>query len=155
MRDNQAVVTSAYDLVRETVESIRNNEPATIAVMSAGDVVRQGDLYLVALDRAPKKAGEHAGRQLAPGDTQGSRHVASGDCEIYSPETSSATNTLARLIPATKGQILFLGPVIKARGPVTIEHPEHGWRSLPAGVYQVVYQRSFAAVDQEIRRQMD
>ena len=141
-----------YARVATAAESIRNAEPATIADMSAGDVVRQGDLYLVAIDAAPVPTGPYPGRQLAPGATQGSRHVVEGDCTLYTPQAASAQAILNRLIPATKGVRHFFGPAVLAAGPVTITHPEHGHRTLPAGTYLTTYQRTWADA---IRRQAD
>jgi hypothetical protein len=142
----------AYGQVIVTAEAIRNAEPATIAVMSAGDVVRQGDLYLVAIDEAPPPTGSYPGRQLAPGSTQGSRHVVEGECTLYTPQAASAQAILARLIPATEESRHFFGPVVLAPGPVTITHPEHGHRTLPAGTYLTTYQRAWADT---LRRQVD
>ena len=141
-----------YTRVATAAESIRNDEPATIATMSAGDVVRQGDLYLVAIDEMPASAGRYPGRQLTPGSTQGSRHVVEGECTLYTPQAASAQAILDRLIPAAAGSLHFFGPVVLAAGPVTITHPEHGHRTLPAGTYLTTYQRSWA---DEIRRQVD
>ncbi len=143
---------SAYDRIASVAETIRNGDPAAIAVMSAGDVVRQGDLYLIALDESPTKAKPYLGRQLAPGSTQGSRHVVDGECYLFEAESDSALAILNRLIPATEGFEVFLGPAIVAAEPVTITHPEHGHRTLPAGAYLTTYQRSWA---NEVRRQED
>jgi hypothetical protein len=74
----------AYYAVAKRAEAIRNDEPATIATMSPGDSVRQGDLYLTCLDEAlPRTTGPWpGGRQLAPGASRGSRHVAAGVREV-------------------------------------------------------------------------
>lgn len=152
MATKTKTAASAYKAVVQSAEKIVNSDPATIPFIDAGDTVRQGDVYLIALDAEPKRQGPYAGRQLAPGNTQGSRHVAEGDCELYTPDEASATAILNRLIPATKGHRQFFGPVILARGPVTITHPEHGDRTLAAGTYLVTQQRTFA---DEIRRAAD
>jgi hypothetical protein len=145
---------TAYEAVRAH-EAIRRDAHEFVD-LQPGDAYPQGDVNICRIDKAPKKAAAYAGRQLAPGDTQGSRHIAEGDVELYTPDADAAIKTLHRLFPKTKShEVQFLGPIVKARGEWTAAHPEHGWRSFPAGVYQVVYQRSFAAVDQEIRRQMD
>ena len=143
---------AAYDQVRETAESIRNDEATTIPVMSHGDVIVQGDVYIACLDRAPARKSDYAGRQLAPGSTQGSRHVLEGDAALFTPDPGDAKEVLNRLIPATRAFEPFLGPVIVAHAPVTITHPEHGDRTLPAGTYQVTYQAAWA---EELRRQED
>jgi hypothetical protein len=134
----------AFQSVRRSAEKIQSDAHETVAVVSSGDVVRQGDVYLIALDVAPKKAAAFVGRQLAPGETQGSRHFAEGDCELYRPDEAEATQILARLIPETNGERQFFGPVIRAHGAVEITHPEHGNRTLPGDgqVYLVTYQRT-------------
>ena len=123
---------SAYRRVQQVAESIRSAEPATIAEIDPGDVVRQGDLYLIRLDR-PIAGRPYGSRQLAPGTTQGSRHVVAGECEIRAVDDEIALLELHRLVPATRGHQQLIGPEIIADGPVTIEHPEHGHRTLPAG----------------------
>ena len=135
----------AYRKVARTAESIRNGDPETVGSVSPGDCVRQGDLYLVALDREPKRSGPYEGRQLATGTTRGSRHVAEGEgVTLYTPDEADAISILNRLVPATRGHQQFLGPVILVPGGVTITHPEHGDRTLEAGVYLVTQQRSWA-----------
>jgi hypothetical protein len=134
----------AFREVLTSAEKIKCDDSEVVQAVEPGDVIRQGDVYLVALDSKPKKAGAFAGRQLAPGDTQGSRHVAEGDCEIYQPEETDAIRILNRLIPETRGETQFLGPVIVAKGAVEITHPEHGNRTLPGEgqAYLVTYQRT-------------
>jgi hypothetical protein len=143
---------SAYESVRLAAETIRNDEHAAVPGMGTADVFRQGDLYVIAID-APLAGKPYGSRQLAPGTTQGSRHVIHGDYDVLAVDEDEATKVLNRLIPATKGQRQFIGPMIVARGEVTIGHPEHGDRTLPAGTYLVTYQRSYAR--DEIRRTMD
>lgn len=136
--------SEAFAQVQSSAEAIRNDAFAEIATASPGDVGRQGDVYLVLLDELPEKQGPYAGRQLAPGTTQGSRHVVEGDCELYTPKAESATRILHRLVPATKRFPQILGPTIVAKSPWIERHPEHGDRQWPAGPYQVTYQRAYA-----------
>lgn len=108
---------------------------------SLGDVVRQGDLYLICVDRIIGT--ETAERQLAPGTTQGSRHVISGDCVIVAKHGNSIGDVPEELI----------GPAFRCIGDCTVEHPEHGHKILPSGTsWAVVYQRAYA---DEIRRVQD
>ncbi len=145
------MASKVYDLVKHSAEQIRNNEIATIECPSPGDVIRQGDLYIVVLD--VKLAGKPFGsRQLAPGNTQGSRHILEGDCEILTVDAKEATAVLNRLIPATKKHQQFIGPLILAHGDVTFTHPEHGWRIFHPGIFLTTYQRAWA---NELRRQRD
>lgn len=142
---------SAFDDVRMRAESIRNDESAFVPIES-GSSIRQGDLYLTAID--VRLVGEpHGSRQLAPGTTRGSRHVVEGECRVLSVDADEAVAVLNRLVPASRGQRHFVGPLIDADGPVTITHPEHGDRTLPAGIYLVTYQRSYFA--EMVRRQFD
>ena len=70
----------------------------------------------------------------------------------------SAVAALRRVVPRADFN-QFVGPVIRARGPVTITHPEHGDRTLPGeACYLVTYQRSWAGKDHErwlMRRVVD
>ncbi len=144
---------TAYKKVVKEAEKIKNADPATIETMSLGDTMRQGDIYITRIDASKLKIKPIASRQLAPGETQGSRHIAVGDCTIGEADAAKVTAILNKLIPATNGQTLFIGPIIRATGPVTIEHPEHGHRTLPGeSDYAVVYQRTWA---NEIRQTID
>jgi len=108
---------------------------------SIGDVVRQGDLYLVCIERL--LGTETKQRQLAPGTTQGSRHVITGDCKIVEKYGKGIANVPKELI----------GPAFTCTSECTIEHPEHGHKILPADTaWAVVYQRAYA---DEIRRVQD
>lgn len=109
--------------------------------MSAGDMHRQGDVYITRLDALPAdavKAEKQA--QLAPGTTQGSRHVINAahmrHCEFF----------------ALRQPTPLQGPIIRAKKPVEIQHPEHGHVTVPPGVYGITYQRQLA---DELRRVAD
>lgn len=144
--------SKAYSEVLSFVEKIKNDEHATVSTMSPGDVIRQGDLYIIALE-SPIPGGKPSSHQLAPGTTQGSRHVVEGDCDVLSVDEKKALDSIQKLVPATKGKTLFIGPMIEARGPVRITHPEHGDRTIPGDAsYLVTYQRTWA---NEIRRTQD
>lgn len=145
--------SKAYSEVLSSVEKIQNDDHATIATMSPGDVLRQGDLYIIALDVPIPGGKPHRSRQLAPGNTQGSRHVAEGNCQIQTVDEDQAVSAINRLVPSTKRQRLFIGPMIIAVDHVRIAHPEHGDRTLPGdAAYIVTYQRTWA---NEIRRTQD
>jgi hypothetical protein len=144
---------TAYAEVLHAAEQIRSDAHETIATMSPGDVVRQGDLYITCLDGEPQ-GGQPAGtRQLAQGLTRGAKHVVEGDCDVLHVPDVEAVSLLRRVVPgADKRQ--FVGPVIRARGPVTITHPEHGDRTLPGDAcYLVTYQRTWT--EERVRRQFD
>jgi len=123
---------AAFNEVLRQAESIRNDDHHTVKTMSPGDAWAQGDLGLVALESLPAncKRDPNPSAQLAPGDTQGSRHCVD----------DLSTVTLYRLGNPTP----LDGPIIDAPAGVRVNHPEHGDVTLPPGVYAVVYQRAFA-----------
>lgn len=139
--------------VKKSAEKMHAAKPERIGSPSVGDVVRQGDLYLVCIEELPPD-GKRAPRQLAPGNTQGSRHVAEGECVVYSPKSPAAVATL--IGSACRGAEVpepLIGPLVECLGETTIAHPEHGAKILPAGTtWAVVYQRAFA---DEVRRVQD
>jgi hypothetical protein len=139
--------------VKKSAEKMNASAPAKVGTASIGDVVRQGDLYLVCIEELPAD-GRRAPRQLAPGNTQGSRHCAEGECSVYMPKSPAA---VAKLIgTACHGAEVpeqLVGPLVECIGETTITHPEHGHRMLPAGsVWVVVFQRAYA---DEVRRVQD
>lgn len=141
----------AFVQVQKEAEKIKNDETAEVGTMSVGDVVRQGDLYLIAIPRLPKTRKSHAGHQLAPGETQGSRHVAlTGD--VHDCPVQEVAALIREALPEVTVDPALIGPVIDAKGPCEIDHPEHGNRILPEGAYAVVYQRRFA---EEVQRVQD
>ncbi|HLB41844.1 MAG TPA: hypothetical protein VJN02_03135 [Gammaproteobacteria bacterium] len=79
--------------------------------------------------------------QLVNGTSLGSRHsISDADRSIVEVYAPTNTNPLE-------------GPVLVAKSRFTIVHPEHAWVELPAGTYQIRYQRDFA--QEELARIMD
>lgn len=145
----------AIAAVQTAAEQIRNDETAAVGTVSVGDVVRQGDLYVVAIGGLPATLRPIAERQLAPGISQGSRHILKGECEIFEPDKQHAMALIVRALAPKKVELheVLIGPVFRTIGEVEIDHPEHGNRVLPAGeCFAVVYQRALA---DEVRRQVD
>lgn len=130
--------TESLERIQASAEAIRNADTHRFPdAASVGDTFRQGDLYITRLDAVP--AGAVAMKyeaQLAPGNTQGSRHILDRTVKMY------------RLKNAT----VLDGPVIEVGDTCTVTHPEHGHVVLPAGIYGVTYQRQFA---DELRRVAD
>lgn len=106
----------------------------------SGDHHWQGDIAIQYINQKPPTTGkwEH-GFQLAPGTTQGSRHVLA--------ENAPGTVDVLKI----DGSPLD-GPIIVARDEFTVTHPEHRNATFPAGVYRVQYQRQYA---EELRRVVD
>ena len=111
-------------------------EVRRVARHAVGAVARQGDVYLHAV------AADHPGgartqeRQLVPGATQGSRHVAVGAVEVR------LGTTLPPWVQAPPGVLAaaLLGPLLRVRRRAVVTHPEHAHVSLPVGTWQVTYQ---------------
>jgi hypothetical protein len=146
---------TAYAQVARAAEEIRSDAHEAIATMSPGDVIRQGDLYITCLAGEPPGGVPAGTRQLAPGRTRGARHVVEGDCDVMRVPDAQAEAALRLVVPGADVR-QFPGPIIRARGPVTITHPEHGDRTLPGGeCYLVTYQRSWNAAERAWRRTLD
>lgn len=154
--------SQALEQVRAVAEEIRNDETATVGTVSRGDVVRQGDLYVVCItgytQQLVLKATKR--RQLAPGTSQGSRHVLKGTCRIFTVQSprSLALAAIADALAPRKVDLHeeLLGPLFETVGEVELDHPEHGNRLLPAGeTFAVIYQRAFAQEEARVRRQQD
>lgn len=145
----------AKDLAALKRSAAKKEKAATqvIGTASVGDVIRQGDLYLVCLDAMPASTAAKS-TQLAPGATQGSRHVAEGDCVVCKPANRAAVaRRIGEVVRGAEIPEELVGPLVHCRGESTITHPEHGHKVLPAdSVWAVVYQRAFA---EEVRRVQD
>lgn len=142
----------AFGRVASAAEQIRNDERRVVEVMSPGDNVRQGDIYITFLDREPRVIGPHESRQLAEGNTQGSRHTVEGDCEVLQVDGAEALEILHRLVPDSRNFEQFVGPMIRAPKGCEVPHPEHAHYSLPPGSHLVTIQRAHADV---VRRAAD
>jgi hypothetical protein len=132
--------TETMEQIGATAEAIKSDAEHTVPVMDVGDEVRQGDIYVTRIESVPAGAVKVAKpvKQLAPGATQGSRHC----------------------LRSIKGVMVYIlknpgpldGPIVESARPIAIDHPEHGNRIIPAGVYAVTFQRAFA---EELRRVQD
>lgn len=153
-------VQDAATLPREAPvnESMINDASVllTDAQLEVGDCSHQGDVIFVRIGCLPERAVRRSDaqtRQLAPGDTRGSRHVCErGDVYDCDPEQ------VARLIHQANGcevkqtycGVCFVAPAEPTADDVT--HPEHGNQGFPAGaVIAVVHQRSLDQDQREIR----
>jgi len=127
-------ILEAFTQIEKAAEKPRT-EIRKVSKIKPGQAVRQGDVYLVVVEGV--KAGAPVlNRQLAPGETQGSRHIAEAPAQIFQspghPLKGIASNAL-------------LGPLVESAKTWNLAHPEHAHVSLPPGQYQVVYQLDFAA----------
>ncbi len=134
-------------------ESIVNNAPRLFEDFEVGSVSHQGDLIIVRIAALPLDAKPRKDRQLADGDTQGSRHVLTRG-EVYDAPAA----TMVRAVKAATGCEVgeqYVGPVfVSPEEPSAkdLDHPEHGPQGFPAGaVCAVVFQRSLDAEQREQR----
>lgn len=113
---------------------INTPETRVVKAIETGEWVRQGDIMVVRIPTITKGWHTTTERQLAPGTTQGSRHVAVGKVTVFrSPDARPIER-------CPDGRIRLLGPQITAPGRLIIEHPEHAHMDLPPGDYQVSFQ---------------
>lgn len=103
-----------------------------------GQAARQGDIYLHRVADDHPRGKRTPGHQLALGNTQGSRHVAEGDCEVLEGTERPSWCELGT----------FLGPlVVVGEDGATVTHPEHAHVALGPGCYQVTHQMDAATRD--------
>lgn len=135
-------------------ESIVNNAPRTFteADFPPGTASRQGDIYLIRINALPKSAKSRAARQVAEGNTQGSRHIVTvGD--VYNCNPEEVLGQISSAAPKVRGtlQARYIGPVFTTVADMaSLEHPEHGhqhWQG--AMVIACVVQRNLDAEDRE------
>lgn len=141
-------ITTQISRIRKSAEKMHAAETEVIGTASVGDVVRQGDLYLVCLEKLPGGV-PMKDRQLAPGTTQGSRHVLQGDCSLVVPNNKQGVaDAIGHDVHSE-----LIGPAFHCDAECELTHPEHGNKVLPQGTnWAVVYQRAYA---EEIRRVQD
>lgn len=117
----------------ESIQEIANeksvSETRFIKKMEIGQVVRQGDIYIHCVGHKHVHGDKTNNRQLAPGSTQGSRHIVEESVEVYNGTNAPQWTTRA-----------LLGPYIKSRNRFLVSHPEHAHVSLPPNGYQITYQ---------------
>lgn len=133
--------------VHEAMEAVKSStrakpDPVTYGSMAVGDLHWQGDLGLLKIESIPegRESVSIPDGQLAEGQTRGSRHVIRHDHMGHVEFFKSDDNPLN-------------GPVVHAKAPVEVTHPDHGHVTVPAGVYQIRYQREQTAED--FRRLVD
>lgn len=111
-----------------------------IKEIAVGCVVRQGDIYIHAVEATHAHGDKLKDRQLALGNTQGSRHIAEAPATIYAGTT----------IPEWCDRRTFLGPLVKSKKRFVVTHPEHAHVSLPAGEYQITHQMDARTMDRVV-----
>ncbi len=132
--------SSIVDKVQSQAKKVAKHETQRFPEAAApGDAVRQGDVYITLLAEVPAGYRRQTkwDKQLAPGATQGSRHVIDSKRGVVCYTNPRPTE--------------FDGPVLHLKQEREITHPEHGNWVLPPGVYGISYQRTQDALDQQRR----
>lgn len=134
--------------VKKTRNAIRGIEETDADVevriarrVEVGTIIQQGDVYVTRMPDDHPRGKRLRTQQVAVGTNIGARHVAEGESvEVFAgkklPEGAS--------VPEWATENDMLGPVVVARGPWTLTHPEHAHHALPAGVYQVTFQLDYS-----------
>ncbi len=145
-------IVTQIETLRTHAERIANDAARTFDDFPVGTVAHQGDVMFVAIKGLPEGAKPRANRQIADGDTQGSRHVAESGTLYDCP----AANVVVAVKAATGCTIMdyMAGPVIV--GPAEITHPEHGDHVYAESVtLACVFQRAWSQHQQAEARARD
>lgn len=141
-KGEKMVQTIEIDEIQQHLEKIQPGMPVAITSAAApGDAVRQGDLYLVVVDKVPLDYEEKKGKfvQLVPGQTQGSKHCLDGLCGVRI------------FLPPKWDEESLEGPCLILSEERTVLHPTHGSVTIAAGlVIQCIYQREY---DKELAKE--
>ncbi len=122
----------AQEIVERTAKENVVAKIRRIETMDIGKIVRQGDIYIHRVDDKHKRGEEAGSRQLAIGESMGSRHIAEAPSMIFQGAAAPEWYT-NRFTP-------LLGPCIVSKERFVITHPEHAHVDLPAGTYQITHQ---------------
>lgn len=126
-------VAAVVGLIQQAAEAA-SQEIRFVAQHVVGKVAaRQGDIYLHMVAASHPHGGRVESRQLAQGETQGSRHmIEEANVRVYEGTT----------LPPTCRPGTFLGPCFDILGVDhrTNTHPQHAHNHLPPGRYQVTHQ---------------
>jgi len=131
----------AFECVSAQAEKIKTDADQRFPeAASFGDAWRQGDIIVTLVKKIPTegyKLNKQPSAQLAPGETQGSRHILDSleGVEVHERITTSA----------------LIGPTLVCHTKRTITHPEHGNITLPVGIYNITYQRNLDVEGREQR----
>lgn len=150
--------TLAIDRIEQHVANSKASKDPTVMpgrperftdAAQAGDVIAQGDLYLMIIDAVPQgyrrvTKPKAIDKQLVPGNTVGARHCLDSlvGVEIHRPENWDGND--------------LRGPCLVLTKERTILHPTHGDVTIPAGFTVLCgYQPEFDAEQRKERRARD
>jgi hypothetical protein len=121
------------DVIRTIEDAMRRSsgKERWIDAIAVGQAVRQGDIYVHRVADGHRRGTSRDSRQLAPGERDSARHVAESPARVFE----------GIRLPDWCRPGTALGPLVRCPDRAIISHPEHAQMSLPAGTYQVTYQR--------------
>lgn len=135
---NNMTTEQAISIVNDQAQSLLLPETRFVESLNLEQYVRQGDIYLIKINELPDGCKPIANRQLAPGTTQGSRHIAGDQSTVYSHPRQGEIEVVRKDIDgATVVGARCIGPVIVQESFDSVEHPQHAHMSMPPGIYQV------------------
>jgi hypothetical protein len=120
----------AFSEIAAKADEAAINSARVVHKMGVGQTVRQGDIYLHRVKDGHAHGRKLKSRQLALGNTMGSRHMAGAPATVYDGTT----------LPEWCDRRTFMGPLIMSVERFTVTHPEHAHVELPPGCYQVTHQ---------------
>ncbi len=120
-----------YNKLEEKAKEIKVEGLRKTLNMKIGQVDRQGDIYIHRVEDNHPHGDELKTKQLAIGESQGSRHIAGAKFKVYQGTSH----------PKWVDNKHFLGPcIVLDEGFEMITHPEHANFALSAGTYQITHQ---------------
>jgi len=127
----------ALEIVRTSKLNPKPDPISLNSVNSIGEWVRQGDIYITAVERPMKncKPIDNFDGQLAVGNSRGSRHCISRN-QLSSVKAYHHPDFGSRTSPEA-------GMFLEIAKDVEVTHPEHGTVNLGPGCYEVTYQVDF------------
>ena len=123
-------VVEAHAEIERLAKTNAVQEVRRIESIEIGKVIRQGDIYIHRVDAKHVHGKKLKNRQLALGNTMGSRHIAEAPARVCEGTT----------LPEWCDRRTFLGPLVESDKRFKITHPEHAHVDLPSGCYQVTHQ---------------
>lgn len=168
--------TDAMKVMKEIEDNAKtsSNEPRMARVLNAGDIVRQGDIYCVALPHVPNGKWTDKGWKAVE-DAMTDPHTksdamwkawkqaaTSGLEPRADHQLALGTSTGSRHVLEPNGErklwnfkqgTPILGPVFEIAQRGVITHPEHAHVDIPSGVCAVIYQTDVAS--EELRAVRD
>ena len=129
---NQTMTTQeVFAKITEDATFKARGEDRIVPEMKIGQYVRQGDIYITKVAANHPRGAATQDRQLAQGESRGSRHIAEAPAKIFAGSKAPST---------AMNDKVFLGPCVESASDFRISHPEHAHVILTAGTYQITHQ---------------